>query len=191
GVSVVNGSMRVGRRRLALAHELGHYLVADEYTVDWRVAEYQDIETRENLLDRFARALLLPANGLRQAWAAYTNNDDDDLRSTAVRVASQYRVDMATLARRLHELRIVGYGDVERVRAIRTNRADIVEMGLVVVDELAPPSLSSEYVKSVLRLYRSETVSMERAIDLLFDTWDEEMLPDLPPRSEDEIWQFI
>jgi hypothetical protein len=98
---------------------------------------------------------------------------------------------MATLARRLHELRIIGHGDAGKVRTIRTTRADIVEMGLVVGEELVPPSLPPEYVKSVLRLYRSETISMVRAIDLLFDTWDEEMLPDLPLRSEDEIWQYI
>ena len=36
GVSLINSHMKVGRRRLALAHELGHYLVADDYTVDGR-----------------------------------------------------------------------------------------------------------------------------------------------------------
>ena len=37
-VSLVNSFMKAGRRRLALAHELGHYLIADDYSVDWRPA---------------------------------------------------------------------------------------------------------------------------------------------------------
>jgi hypothetical protein len=46
-VSLVNSRNTVGRRRLALAHELGHYLVADKYIVDWRVVDQQggDIES--------------------------------------------------------------------------------------------------------------------------------------------------
>ena len=39
GVAVVSGSYQTGRRRLTLAHELGHYFFGDEYSTDWRVAE--------------------------------------------------------------------------------------------------------------------------------------------------------
>ena len=38
GVAVVNGTRRFARRRLTLAHEIGHYLFADEYSVDLRKA---------------------------------------------------------------------------------------------------------------------------------------------------------
>ena len=37
-VAVVNASRKPGRRRLSAVHELGHALVQDEYTVDWRTA---------------------------------------------------------------------------------------------------------------------------------------------------------
>jgi hypothetical protein len=43
----------------------------------------------------------------------------------------------------------------------------------------------------VLRLYRSETVSSTRVIDLLFDTWDEEDLPALPQLPESAVWNFV
>jgi Zn-dependent peptidase ImmA (M78 family)/transcriptional regulator with XRE-family HTH domain len=191
GIALINGGLRVGRRRLALAHELGHYLVADDYTVDWRVAEYQDTEYRESVLDRFARALLLPEKGLRADWTKYTSGDDGSNRTAAVRIASSYRVDMATLARRLVELGIVGQPDATQIRSIRTSRADIVELDLVVGEELTPPTLPREYERAVLRLFRGESISSARALDLLLDTWTEEMLPDLPTRSEDEIWQYI
>ncbi len=57
GVALVNGCLHVGRRRLAVVHELAHYLFADEYTVDWKIAE-DAADTWEARLDRFARAML-------------------------------------------------------------------------------------------------------------------------------------
>lgn len=191
GVTIVNGGLRVGRRRLALAHELGHYLVADEYTVDWRVAEHNDSEHRESILDRFARAFLLPEHSLRTSWSTYTSGHDGDLRTAAVRIASTYRVDMATLARRLHELDLVTKAEAARIRSVRTTRADIVELDLVVGEELTPPTLPREYERAVLRLFRSESISAARALDLLLETWSEDMLPDLPARDPDQIWQYV
>lgn len=191
GIALINGELRVGRRRLALAHELGHYLVADDYTVDWRVAEYQDTDHRESLFDRFARALLLPKESLRAIWARYTSGDHGDTHTAAVRIASSYRVDMATLARRLVELGIVNHTDAHQIRSVRTTRADIVELDLVVGEELTPPDLPREYERAVLRMFRCESISAARALDLLLDTWTAETLPELPKRAEDQIWQYI
>ncbi|MGP9724933.1 ImmA/IrrE family metallo-endopeptidase [Corynebacterium sp. AOP40-9SA-29] len=42
GVSIINSSRKVGRRRLTAVHELCHFLVGDDYTVDWRVADNTD-----------------------------------------------------------------------------------------------------------------------------------------------------
>jgi Zn-dependent peptidase ImmA (M78 family)/DNA-binding XRE family transcriptional regulator len=190
GATVVNGALRTGRRRLALAHELGHYLVADDFTVDWRVAEYREEQQRESHLDRFARALLLPAAEVKSRWTDYSTGDGD-LRTAAVRLASEYRVDMATLAMRLAELEVLGHSEVRKVRTVRTTRADIVELNLVVAQEMEPPALPRAFEAAVLQLYRSETISAARAVDLLLDTWDEDALPPLPPRSEAEIWQYV
>ena len=48
------------------------------------------------------------------------------------------RVDMSTLARRLDELDIASPQKLALVRATRTRRSDIVEIGLLVADELSP-----------------------------------------------------
>lgn len=188
-VAIVNGSLQVGRRRLALAHELGHVLVADEYTVDWRV----DVGTRpdhgEGMLDRFARALLLPRQSLLADWERWSAGS---FRTATVRTASKYRVDMATLARRLSDLDVIDQAAAARIRSIRTTRADIVELDLVVGEELSPESpLPREYAAAVLRLYKSETVSEARALDLLFGTWDASDLPSLPRPPESAIWQYV
>ncbi|WP_431974943.1 helix-turn-helix domain-containing protein [Micromonospora haikouensis] len=187
GVSVVNGDLRVGRRRLALAHELGHYLIADPYTTDWRVAS-TEADALEARLDRFARALLLPEADLRERWAQWSAGGDETLRDVAVRAGSHYQVDMATLARRLGELELVDGRQVNEIRGVRTKKADIVEKNLVVPRELEPISLPRTYEQAVLRLYRGETVTADRALGLLLGTFDEESLPDRPEAPESEIW---
>ena len=185
GVAVVNGSFQTGRRRLTLAHELGHYVFGDEYSTDWRVAEAPAAK-REGRIDQFARALLLPAAALRSRWGG-----GDDTRVDAVRLASEYRVDMTTLARRLDELEIASPQELALVRATNTRRSDIIELGLIVANELSPPSLPDAYVKAVLNLYRREEVTAARALGLLLDTWQEDDLPDLPPLPADAVWSFV
>lgn len=189
-VAVVNGSLRTGRRRLALAHEFGHVLIADEYTVDWRV-DTSTSDVRERGIDRFARALLLPRHALETAWRRWGGASSDTIRTAAVRTASHFRVDMSTLARRLQELDLIDKRVAALVRTTRTTRADIVEHDLVVADELQSVELPREYEASVLRLYMSEVVSEARALDLLLDSWDAGDLSPLEPRTGSEIWQFV
>ena len=187
-VSLVNSRNKVGRRRLALAHELGHYLVADEYTIDWRVTDLPSGGDIESRLDRFARALLLPEPGLTAAWDQHRARD---LRETAVVLASEFRVDMATLARRLEELSLVDRDGAFLIRGTTTTRADIVDLGLFVPMDLEGTSLPLPYQKAVLRAFRDEQISQERALELLHDTFAEDDLPSLRPRREDEIWNFV
>ena len=66
GVAVINGSRDVGRRRLTLAHELGHYVFADEYSIDFDI--FSAPSRTESLIDRFARAVLLPSSTLAGRW---------------------------------------------------------------------------------------------------------------------------
>lgn len=187
GVSLVNSHNRVGRRRLAAAHELGHYLVADQYTVDWRVGPGSG--ELESALDRFARALLLPEEGVRNAWASRIRTHE--LREAAVLVGSEYRVDMSTLARRLHELGILSPDDAGAVRSVTTTRADIVEHGLNVPIELEETSQPALFQKAVLSAYRTEKLSEERALALLHGTFSADDLPELRARREDELWDFV
>jgi Zn-dependent peptidase ImmA (M78 family)/DNA-binding XRE family transcriptional regulator len=189
-IALVNGNRHIGRRRLALAHELGHYLFADEYATDWRVSEHANGDAWESRLDHFARAVLLPSAGLRAYWTSLRDSDAG-LRERAVRTASLFRVDMSTLALRLRDLRLTDHTEFARVRDVRTHKADIVEFNLVVPHELEPPELARPYVAAVLRLYRQERISAARATDLLLDTWDESDLPELPPVPESAIWEFV
>lgn len=185
--ALVNSHSRVGRRRLALAHELGHYLIADDYTIDWRIdSEQGQLETH---LDRFARAVLLPENGAQAAWRR--RRESHGLREAAVLVASEFRVDMATLARRLTDLGLVDADTGEAIRRSRTTRADIVDFGLQIPHDLEAASVPRPYAQAVLRAYRDERLSRERALDLLRGTFDEDDLPTPRQRREDELWTFV
>lgn len=187
GVSLINSHNKVGRRRLALAHELGHYLAQDQYTVDWRVADHanEDIEAR---LDRFARTFLLPEGGLRAAWRS---NEQRELREIAVILGSQYRVDMSTLARRARELDLVNADQAILIRAVSTTKADLIDFGLYMEPEMDDVTLPLPYQRAVLRLVRDERISRERALELLHGTFTEVDLPPMRIRREDELWKFV
>lgn len=189
GVAVVNGSRHLGRRRLTLAHELGHYFVADEFSVDWRVAD-ESSGRRESRIDRFARALLLPEAPLAEAWAGHRDRGRD-VRTAAVLTGSEFRVDMATLAQRLQETGVTSSSDAGEVRSARTTRADIVDFNLLIRDELSPPELPRIYEEAVLRIYRAEQLSSARALELLLDSWQEADLPELAILPEQAIWKFV
>ncbi|KRC65578.1 Cro/Cl family transcriptional regulator [Aeromicrobium sp. Root236] len=187
GISLVNSHNKLGRRRLALAHELGHYLAQDQYTIDWRVADQANkgIEAR---LDRFARSLLLPETGLRDAWKKY---EERDIREIAVNLGSHFRVDMSTLARRAQELDLVDNEQANFIRSVTTTKADFIEFGLYMEHEMDGVSLPVSYQLAVLKLVRGERISRERALDLLRDTFTETDLPDMRERREDELWNFV
>jgi Zn-dependent peptidase ImmA (M78 family)/transcriptional regulator with XRE-family HTH domain len=188
-VALINSSNAVGRRRLALAHELGHYLVKDDYSIDWRVADYANSDRTEVLLDRFARAFLAP----RQAFATYWTrvSEDHDTRTSAVLAGSHFFIDMSTIARRLSELNLADSDVINIVRATRTTKADIVSHGLNPSYELDGITVPTNVAQSVLSQYRKERISAERALELLYGTFEREDLPPLPPGHENEIWSLL
>ena len=191
GVSLVNSHMKIGRRRLALAHELGHYLISDDYTVDWRVDNHADHSVpMESRLDRFARALLLPKSALIRQWNDCVARYEE--RGAAIRLASGFRVDMATLAKRLKELELIDGQTAASIRRYRTTQSDIIEMDLYVpLEEMQGTTVPRPFARAVLRLVRDERISRERALDLLQNTVDEADLPPSRTRRPDEIWKFV
>lgn len=187
GVAVINSANKVGRRRLAAAHELGHFLVSDQYTIDYRVSDRHDsIESR---FDDFARALLLPSVAVKEQWKKLSA--DEGIRAAAVILGSRFRVDMSTLARRLLDLNLIDSAVASSVRNTITSQADMIEFDLhVTSEELAGNTQPAHYQKAVLALAREAKISKDRAYDLLWGLVDESDLPDPRKREASEIWQF-
>jgi Zn-dependent peptidase ImmA (M78 family)/DNA-binding XRE family transcriptional regulator len=186
GIAVINSNRAVGRRRLALAHELGHFLIDDQYTTDFRV-DSDSGEALEGRMDRFARSFLLPAEALREQWSA----SEHGVRGAAVRLASAFRVDMSTLARRLQELGMVDHDTAQLVRGVRTTQADIIELDLLVPHDLEDTFLPREYQRAVLRAYKSEDISSDRALSMLRGVMAAEELPQLQPLEVQSLWSVI
>ncbi|HEY5852819.1 MAG TPA: XRE family transcriptional regulator [Aldersonia sp.] len=187
GIAVVNGTLKVGRRRLVAAHELGHLITRDGYRIDWRV-DSPDADIAESRLDQFARALLLPQRAVLDMFRVKRGGG---MREAAIRTASEYQVDMATLARRLLDLGAVSVQEATDIRAIRTTQSDIVEFDLVVRDDLHPPSAPRPYQKAVLDMYRADTITASRAVGLLVGTLAESDLPDRPRLPEAAGWSVL
>ncbi|MBS1906187.1 MAG: helix-turn-helix domain-containing protein [Actinobacteria bacterium] len=186
GVSLVNSAQKVGRRRLAAVHEFGHFLVLDDYSVDWDVTATG--QQTEALLDHFARAFLLPDQGLRALWS---RTIVEGLRAAAVVAASTFRVDMATLARRLTDLELVNGAQAGQIRHFKTTSADMIEHDLYPHDDMAGTTQPRAYQQAVLRLVRQELLAGARALELLWGTVDENDLPAPHIPEDTDIWQFV
>lgn len=188
GIALVNTANKVGRRRLAAAHELAHFLVGDQYTVDYRVSLTESSAT-ESRFDDFARALLLPAAAVTKQWRNLEEREGP--RAAAVILASRFRVDMSTLARRLLELELIDSSAAGLIRSTITTSADMIEFDLhVPAQELSGSAQPRVYQQAVIRLVRESQISRERAYDLLWGTVDEAELPSPRTREAVEIWEF-
>ncbi len=186
GIAVINSSNAVGRRRLALAHELCHYLVNDGYVEDFRVDPATSENQHEARMDRFARAYLLPAEPIGAHWNRLIVRG---VRRAAVMLASTFRVDMSTLARRLHnDLGLVDHSIAAEIRQVRTNRSDIVENDLYVPHDLEGTWLHPDYERAVLRAYRADDVTSARALSLLRQNFSEDDLPARATVDEGSLW---
>ncbi|MFV0372600.1 helix-turn-helix domain-containing protein [Microbacterium sp.] len=186
GVSIINSAQKVGRRRLAAVHEFGHFLVCDDYSVDWGVTAGG--QQTEGLLDHFARSFLLPERGLRELWRRMMV---DGLRAAAIVTASTFQVDMATLARRLSDLEMVTGAQAGQIRQFRTSSADMIEHDLYPHDDMAGTTQPRVFQQAVLRLVRDELISGARALELLWGTIDESDLPAPHVVADADIWQFV
>lgn len=173
GVTVINGDTETGRRRFTLAHEIGHHLFADEYSVDLTLAEVGS--PMERRINAFAVHLLLPRSSVTQRWRAWTGEP----REKAIRLGVEYRVSWSALCSQLKNLELLTEDDRRTLLARPPTRADYLELGMSVVEELRPPAIPGRYAQAVLRAYRSGRLGASRTVDLLWGSITKDDLPQL------------
>lgn len=164
GVALINGSVDAGRRRFNLAHELGHHVLADEYTVDFGVGTSRD--DREALINAFAIHFLLPRTSIARRWQELAA-DWSDHRMRLVVIAAEYRVSWSAMVAHALKLGLIDRIEHESLQARRPRQGDYVETGVQFDEEMAPISLPASYAQSVIRAYRRNLISADRAMDLL------------------------
>lgn len=88
GVAVIGRHLEPGRRRMTLAHEIGHHVSGDTYGDGGRYQSPAELETR---LDVFAAELLLPSAVMERLA------ERDVARQELVQIAGTYRVSWSVL----------------------------------------------------------------------------------------------
>lgn len=163
GATIINGAHDAGRRRFTLAHELGHHVMADEYATDWLVGEAK--EDREKRINAFAIHLLMPRESVIADWV--THGGESDPRNAAIYIAVEYRVSWSAACGHLQNLGVIDLEIESDIRRHPPLRSDLVERGLFIIQELAPPAISPTFVRATLRAYRGHKLTSTRAIELL------------------------
>lgn len=173
GATVINGSQDAGRRRFTLAHELGHHVMGDEYSTDWAVAESRD--ARERQVNAFAVHFLMPRRSVVRDWGAF--GGEHEPRRATIGLAAEYRVSWSAACTQVQSIGLVDGDLADALRSRPPTRVDFLENGVFVVEELAPPLLSPEFTRAVLRAYRGQKIGPGRAVEALRNTITEEELP--------------
>lgn len=174
GVALVNGTADPGRRRFNLAHELGHHLLADEYTADFGLGTMR--ADREALINAFAAHFLMPGASFRARWTELSTQWDSP-RQRLVVLAAEYRVSWSAAISHALTLELISRGEFELLQTRRPARGDYFEVGARFNEELRPIALAPAYSQAAMRAFRRGVITGDRAIELLRRTVTVEDLP--------------
>ena len=105
------------RRRQSLAHEYGHFLSSRFRSEVLYLDKYERLPHHERFAEAFARALLLPEEGLRRRFLdVHRDRGGKVTHGDLCRLANFYGVSLEAMTRRLEELRLIPSGVWERLR---------------------------------------------------------------------------
>ena len=180
GVAVINGDARSGRRRMTLAHELGHWLTGDAY-------DHEASSDSERMLNSFAIHLLAPRGGIGRAWDEYSSWTT---RERAIAVSTRFRLSWSAT---VGQLRSLGHVSREEHALLSQNvptAGEFARLDLAITPaisaELAAPYLSPGFVARVLGAYTVGDLTAARTLELLRGTLRVDDLPPMEPgRPED------
>jgi Zn-dependent peptidase ImmA (M78 family)/DNA-binding XRE family transcriptional regulator len=181
GVALINGSKASGRRRFTFVHELGHHYFADAHSAEWIIGDGDD---RERLINAFAIHFLMPREAITNRWTALEGEADP--RQAAIALGAEFIVSWTAVIGHLCNLNFIDAAMHDRLKSSRPTKADYLEAGVVLREDLIPPSLPPAFSQAVIRGFRRHKVSEERACELLRGTLRADELPDtdqVPPEA--------
>ena len=175
GVALINGGADHGRRRFTLAHELGHHLLADEYSADFDVIA--GAGERERLINAFAIHLLMPRPSVSSHWKELVHTHG--VHDAAIVVSANYGVSWSASIPHLQHLDLISASECADLLAAPPKRADYLELELDVIPELEPPRVPHLYAAAVVKAYKLRAITRERALDLFHGALSDVDLPQL------------
>lgn len=176
-VAVIDGDTRIGRRRMSLAHELGHWLFGDPFD---SVAS-----DAERMINSFAAHFLAPRAGVNGLWLKHHN---DVVRDKAIRVAATFRMSWSAVIFHLRNLNLINEDEYRHLEGRNPKTGEFAKLGLTLdTDELGPPSLSPVLTAAIVAAYIDRRMTAGRAVELLRGALVED---DLPDRREESAEDF-
>ncbi|WP_369374650.1 helix-turn-helix domain-containing protein [Promicromonospora sp. Populi] len=167
GAAVVNGDAPTGRRRMTLAHELGHWLTGDAY-------DAQSSGDNERMINSFAIHFVAPRAGVADVWRQY---DYWSTRDRALAVGAEYRLSWSATVGQLSNLNLIERGEFDALSQDEPRAGDYLRLGLSWPDDLAGPYLSPGFAAACINAYASGQLTADRALELLRGTLTEAGLP--------------
>ena len=180
GVAVINGTVDAGRRRVSLAHELGHHLTGDAYEPSARLGA----SDTERMFNAFAAYLLMPRSSVQSIWNEFSAQPP---RLAAIAVAVRFSVSWTAACNQLRNLGLIDPRERETLVGNELRRGELFEFGERFVVELDPPSVPRAYARAVVGGYRTGQLTAGRTVELLQHSVDEADLPEPDAMSLEEL----
>jgi transcriptional regulator with XRE-family HTH domain len=177
GAAVINGDAPSGRRRMTLAHELGHWLSGDAYDAGASIDS-------ERMISSFAIHFLAPRAGLYRVW---NECRDWDLRDRALAVGASFRLSWSATLGQLSNVDIIDQDTRRRLADDEPRRGDYMRLGLRWVDELASPYISPGFASASVNGYVTGRLTAARTVELLRGTLEPDDLPRQDPLSMNDL----
>ncbi len=170
--AVIDGDAKQGRRRMSLAHELGHWLFGDAYDAAAIDAE--------RMINSFAAHLLAPRSGITQLWR---DHRADSARDRTIRVAGAYKLSWSAVILHLRNLGLVSDHEYRSMEGRNPVAGEFAKLAIIRdSDELRAPSVSPTLTAAIVDAYVDRRMTAARAVELLRGGLAEDELP--PQRAE-------
>ncbi len=157
GAAVINGNAGSGRRRMTLAHELGHWLFGDAYDTQASLGN-------EQMINSFAIHFLAPRAGVAKVWS---DHNDWPLRDRALAIGVAFRLSWSATISQLRNIGLVSHEERDRLSSSEPRSGDYMRLGLAWKDELDYPYLSPGFIAACLTGYTASKLTEARTIELL------------------------
>ncbi|SKV36680.1 transcriptional regulator [Mycobacteroides abscessus subsp. massiliense] len=175
--AVINGDVGVGRRRMTLAHELGHWVCGDAYD-RWLG------DDTEKMINSFAIHFLAPRSGVCRIW---NEHREWGQRDRALAVGAHYRLSWVATIGQLRNLDLISSDDFRILSEREPRGGDFVKLELAWNDEPKCPYLSPGFAAACVKGYTSGQLTLARTVELLRGTMTKDDLPEPLPRSLDSL----
>lgn len=176
-VAVVDADARPGRRRMSMAHELGHWLFGDAF--DAGASE------SERMINSFAVHFLAPREGIARLWR---EADPRSVRDRAITVAAHFRLSWSATILQLRNLGLIGDGDYRSLEGRKPLSGEFVKLGIAWTPEDADRTvLSPALASAIVEAYVDRRIAGPRVVELFRDTLG---IQDLPPQRTEVAADF-